>query len=167
MDEKIRFSGWAAWLDGDSIWWCQDEHCGSAPMQPRTGFEEDMLDEIRRLRADLVECRAKHMDDLLVLGETAKAERELRAELAGMTDHRRAYMERAERWEASCARAVAELVECKRDAERYRTALEQIVAPFEDLNFVSGNKLLSYIHDTATTTLAARGSDDQIGRAHV
>ena len=57
MDEKIRFSGWAAWLDGDSIWWCQDEHCGSAPMQPRTGFEEDMLDEIRRLRAELAECR--------------------------------------------------------------------------------------------------------------
>ena len=38
--------------------------------------------EIARLRAELAECRAKHMDDLLVLGETAKAERELRAELA-------------------------------------------------------------------------------------
>ena len=32
----------------------------------------------------------------------------------------------------------AELAECKRDAERYRTALEQIVAPFEDLNLVYG-----------------------------
>ena len=38
--------------------------------------------ELERLRAELAECRAKHMDDLLVLGETAKAERELRAELA-------------------------------------------------------------------------------------
>lgn len=73
----------------------------------------ELCREIDRLRAELVECRAKHMDDLLVLGETAKAERELRAELAGMTDHRRAYMERAERWEASCSRAVAELAECK------------------------------------------------------
>ena len=49
-----------------------------------------------------------------------------------------------------------ELAECKRDAERYRTALEQIVAPFEDLNFVSGNKLLTYIHDVATAALAAK-----------
>ena len=32
----------------------------------------------------------------------------------------------------------AELEECRRDAERYRTALEQIVAPFEDLNLVYG-----------------------------
>jgi len=37
----------------------------------------------------------------------------LRAELARMTDHRRAYIKRAERWEASCARAVAELAECR------------------------------------------------------
>ena len=50
----------------------------------------------------------------------------------------------------------AELEECRRDAERYRTALEQIVAPFEDLNFVSGNKLLTYIHDVATVALAAK-----------
>ena len=85
--------------------------------------------ELVTLRAELAECRAKHMDDLLVLSETAKAERELRAELA----------------------------ECKRDAERYRTALEQIVAPFEDLNFVSGNKPLTYIHDVATDALAAKG----------
>ena len=49
-----------------------------------------------------------------------------------------------------------ELEECRRGAERYRTALEQIVAPFEDLNFVSGNKLLTYIHDTATAALAAK-----------
>ena len=44
--------------------------------------EEHANREIERLRAELAECRAKHMDDLLVLGETAKAERELRAELA-------------------------------------------------------------------------------------
>ena len=50
----------------------------------------------------------------------------------------------------------AELAEYRRGAERYRTALEQIVAPFEDLNFVSGNKLLTYIHDTATAALAAK-----------
>ena len=50
----------------------------------------------------------------------------------------------------------AELAEYKRDAERYRTALEQIVAPFEDLNFVSGNKLLTYIHDVATAAIAAK-----------
>ena len=50
----------------------------------------------------------------------------------------------------------AELAEDRRGAERYRTALEQIVAPFEDLNFVSGNKLLTYIHDTATAALAAK-----------
>ena len=50
----------------------------------------------------------------------------------------------------------AELEEYRRGAERYRTALEQIVAPFEDLNFVSGNKLLTYIHDTATAALAAK-----------
>ena len=49
-----------------------------------------------------------------------------------------------------------ELAECSRDAEKYRTALEQILAPFEDLNFVSGNKLLTYIHDTATAALAAK-----------
>lgn len=52
----------------------------------------------------------------------------------------------------------AELAEYRRGAERYRTALEQIVAPFEDLNFVSGNKLLTYIHDTATAALAAKGA---------
>ena len=45
-----------------------------------------------RLASRLKECRAKHMDDLLALSATAKAERELRAEL----------------------------VECRRDAERYR-----------------------------------------------
>ena len=50
----------------------------------------------------------------------------------------------------------AELAECRRGAERYRTALEQILAPFEDLNFVSGNKLLTYIHDVATAALAAK-----------
>lgn len=50
----------------------------------------------------------------------------------------------------------AELAEYRRGAERYHTALEQIVAPFEDLNFVSGNKLLTYIHDTATAALAAK-----------
>ena len=50
----------------------------------------------------------------------------------------------------------AELEECRRDAERYRTALEQIVAPFEDLNFVSGNKPLTYIHDVTTNALAAK-----------
>ena len=55
------------------------------------------------------------------------------------------------------ARLTAELAECRRGAERYRTALEQIVAPFEDLNFVSGNKLLTYIHDVATAALAAKG----------
>ena len=55
------------------------------------------------------------------------------------------------------SRLRAELAECRRGAERYRTALEQIVAPFEDLNFVSGNKLLTYIHDTATAALAAKG----------
>ena len=53
--------------------------------------------ELERLRAELAECRAKHMDDLLVLGETAKAERELRAELA----------------------------ECKRDNERLHVAMCQ------------------------------------------
>ena len=52
----------------------------------------ELRGEIERLRAELAECRAKHMDELLVLSETAKAERESRAELA----------------------------ECKRDAERYR-----------------------------------------------
>ena len=51
----------------------------------------------------------------------------------------------------------AELAECKRDAERYCTALEQIVAPFEDLNFVSGNKPLTYIYYVATDALAAKG----------
>lgn len=35
-----------------------------------------------RLASRLKECRAKHMDDLLALSATAKAERELRAELA-------------------------------------------------------------------------------------
>ena len=55
------------------------------------------------------------------------------------------------------SRLRTELAECRRGAERYRTALEQIVAPFEDLNFVSGNKLLTYIHDTATSALAAKG----------
>ena len=54
----------------------------------------------------------------------------------------------------------AELAEYRRGAERYRTALEQIVAPFEDLNFVSGNKLLTYIHDTATSALAADGENN-------
>lgn len=54
------------------------------------------------------------------------------------------------------SRLRAELEEYRRGAERYRTALEQIVAPFEDLNFVSGNKLLTYIHDTATSALAAK-----------
>lgn len=44
------------------------------------------IDREMALRAELVECRAKHMDDLLVLGETAKAERELRAELAECKD---------------------------------------------------------------------------------
>ena len=53
----------------------------------------------------------------------------------------------------------AELAECKRDAERYRTALEQIVAPFEDLNFVSGNKPLTYLYYVATDALAAKGSE--------
>ena len=57
------------------------------------------------------------------------------------------------------SRLRAELAECRRGAERYRTALEQIVAPFEDLNFVSGNKLLTYIHDTATAALAAKGNE--------
>ena len=56
----------------------------------------------------------------------------------------------------------AELEECRRDAERYRTALEQILAPFEDLNFVSGNKLLTYIHDTATAALAADGVAEDV-----
>ena len=55
-----------------------------------------------------------------------------------------------------CDRLRAELAECRRGTERYRTALEQIVAPFEDLNFVSGNKLLTYIHDVATAALAAK-----------
>ena len=55
------------------------------------------------------------------------------------------------------SRLRTELAECRRGAERYRTALEQILAPFEDLNFVSGNKLLTYIHDTATAALAAKG----------
>lgn len=61
-----------------------------------------------------------------------------------------------EYWQAEALRLRAELAECRRGAERYRTALEQIVAPFEDLNFVSGNKLLTYIHDTATSALAAK-----------
>ena len=52
-----------------------------------------------------------------------------------------------------------ELAECRRGAERYRTALEQIVAPFEDLNFVSGNKPLTYIYYVATDALAAKGSE--------
>lgn len=92
MDEKIRFSGWAAWLDGDSIWWCQDEHCGSAPMQPRTGFEEDMLDEIRRLRAEAVNMREaihRGVDANVVL-------------------------------QVDLDRCRAKLEECKRDAKRYR-----------------------------------------------
>ena len=38
--------------------------------------------ELVTLRAKLAECRAKHMNELLVLTETAKAERELRAKLA-------------------------------------------------------------------------------------
>lgn len=42
----------------------------------------EAADEIDRLRAELAECRAKHMDDLLALSATAKAERELRAKLA-------------------------------------------------------------------------------------
>ena len=54
---------------------------------------------------------------------------------------------------------VREIEECRMDAERYRTALEQIVAPFEDLNFVSGNKPLTYIHDVATDALAAKESE--------
>lgn len=62
-----------------------------------------------------------------------------------------------ERLRAELAVARSELAECRRGAERYRTALEQIVAPFEDLNFVSGNKLLTYIHDVATAALAAKG----------
>ena len=68
-----------------------------------------------------------------------------------------------ERIERTAAREIvklrAELEECKRDAERYRTALEQIVAPFEDLNFVSGNKPLTYIYYVATDALAAKGSE--------
>ena len=66
----------------------------------------------------------------------------------------------ADEMEVAAAEAItklrAELAECKRDAERYRTALEQIVAPFEDLNFVSGNKPLTYIHYVATDALAAK-----------
>ena len=47
------------------------------------------------------------------------------------------------------SRLRAELAKC-------RAALEQILAPFEDLNFVSANKLLTYIHDTAAAALAAK-----------
>ena len=69
----------------------------------------------------------------------------------------------ADEMEVAAAEAItklrAELAECKRDAERYRTALEQIVAPFEDLNFVSGNKPLTYIYYVATDALAAKGSE--------
>ena len=67
----------------------------------------------------------------------------------------------ADEMEVAAAEAITrfrtELAECRRDAERYRTALEQIVAPFEDLNFVSGNKPLTYIYYVATDALAAKG----------
>ena len=49
-----------------------------------------------------------------------------------------------------------EVVRLRAESKKYRTALEQIIAPFEDLNFVSGNKLLTYIHDVATAALAAK-----------
>lgn len=53
--------------------------------------------------------------------------------------------------------AADEIDRLRAELAKYRSALEQIVAPFEDLNFVSGNKLLTYIHDTATAALAAKG----------
>ena len=117
----------------------------------------ELRGEIERLRAELETERMRLVAcSVIALANTPESA----ASARGMhPDYQSPYCD-------DVARAVdreialrAELEECRRGAERYRTALEQIVAPFEDLNFVSGNKLLTYIHDVATAALAAKGDE--------
>ena len=89
--------------------------------------------EVERLRAELADLRDACAEKQRCIDSSVAAQRAFLAEIDALR---------------------SELAEYRRGAERYRTALEQIVAPFEDLNFVSGNKLLTYIHDTATSALA-------------
>ena len=50
-----------------------------------------------------------------------------------------------------------EINRLRAENEALRAALRAIVEPFSDLNFVDGGKLLTFIHDTATAALAAKG----------
>lgn len=90
VEASFTFSGWGATLtEGERAVhensppnWDAMQEAIDAGDGTLHGAIEYWHTEALRLRAELAECRAKHMDDLLVLGETAKAERELRAELA-------------------------------------------------------------------------------------
>lgn len=132
------------------------------------------LVDLLRLHADDLHSAHGHNQSSRLLSRAADEVDQLKSNLVALEDEKNSYIDyvgdalgqdhdgetlwdAAQRVLSERDRLRAELAECKRDAERYRTALEQIVAPFEDLNFVSGNKLLTYIHDTATAALAAKG----------